>query len=371
MGINLKFWFAIVALVFVTNANATDFGSKGGAEPINIDSFSALLRQDSYDFELLISYGTSKGGSAGHLALSIRDDAADEERVHSTNFYADRASKHASGFYTDDLIISIPKMEYLFKTSSSLGETASFGLDFGEVYKRSVIGVRVKGVPASEKAAVAAYFKRINEDYHRQAKATEYHDGEIKYDYMQLNCTKTIGSAFKFGAGYSDLDIPSAKFLKKSRVVIAAKSNIPTEMATKLIKDWGARGYVMDVVFYRKYSDSTYIDPHDEEKIKFKDLPDRFPSVLSRDFHRDDYRDFDNLFAMYLLYNMGRYSVRVNPETRLLEIEKSQKPMAYPKAAELATEWARSDSKGFFLRHMFKPKGTRIGEAADNMPPIN
>ena len=32
---------------------------------------------------------------------------------------------------------------------SSLGPKASFGLDFGEVYKRSVIGVRVRGVPAA------------------------------------------------------------------------------------------------------------------------------------------------------------------------------------------------------------------------------
>ena len=32
---------------------------------------------------------------------------------------------------------------------------------------------------------------------------------------------------------------------------------------------------------------------------------------------------------MYVLYNMGKYSVRVNDETRLLEIEKSKNPMPY------------------------------------------
>ncbi len=122
-------------------------------------------------------------------------------------------------------------------------------------------------------------------------------------------------------------------------MVAAANANIPTEMAMKLVKEWNARGYGMDVVLYKKYEGSTYVDPHEEEKVAFKDLPNRFPSVLSRDFRKEQgqYEDFDNLFAMYLLYNLGKYSVRVNEETKLLEIEKSKNPMAYPEAAELAT----------------------------------
>jgi hypothetical protein len=351
-------------------AAAADFGSKGGPEPANIDEISELLRQDPYDLELLISFGTSKGGSAGHLALGIRDEDSGDERVYSANFYADRASKHESGFYTDDLMLGIPKQEYLFGTASSLGDGASFGLDFGEIYKRSVIGVRVYGVPAGEKDAVAAYFRRINDDYRHQASNTEYHDGEIKYDYMRLNCAKTIGSAFRFGAGYSDLDISSARIFSRRRVVVAAKANLPTEMAIKLVKEWARRGYGMDVVLYRKYGGSTYVDPDEEEKVAFKDLPNRFPSVLSRDFRSEEgeYKDFDNLFAMYLLYNMGRYSVRVNELTTQLEIEKSSSPMAYPQAVELATRSARSDSRNFRLLRLFLPMGTRIGDG-DEKPP--
>lgn len=360
-----KVWLTMLTFVFSVAAGAVDFGQKGGPEPANIDSFSVFLRQDSYDLELLISFGTSKGGSAGHLALGIRDDEADVENVYSANFYADRASEHANAYYNADLMLSIPKAEYLFKTSSSLGDTASFGLDFGEIYKRSLVGIRVYGVPASEKKALVAYFARINDDYHQQNRDTEYHDGEIKYDYIRLNCAKTIGSAFKFGAEYSNLDITSAKVLTRRRVIVAAKSNIPSEMAMKLIREWNARGYAMDVIFYKKYEASSYVDPHDEEKIAFENLPDRFPSVLSRDFRRNEYRDFDNLFAMYLLYNMAKYSVRINQETRQLELENSKSPMAYDEAVVLAREWARSDSRGFFLRHLFKPKGTRIDKAAD------
>lgn len=359
---------AQVALVCASDAMAGDFGSPGGPEPANIDAVGQLLRDDPYALELLISFGTSKGGSAGHLALAIRDGVPGDDRVYSANFYADRSPKHESGFYTDDLMLGIAKQEYLFKTRSSLGERASFGLDFGEIYKRSVIGVRVYGVPSEEQNAVAAYFGRINDDYRRAASDTEYHAGEIKYDYMRLNCAKTIASAFRFGAGYNDLEITSAKVFTRRRVVAAAKANIPAETAIKLVKAWHQRGYAMDVVLYQKYGGSAYVDPHDDEPIAFKDLPNRFPSVLSRDFRSDagEYQDFDNLFAMYLLYNMGKYSVRVDEQSQRLLVEKHPQPMAYHEAAELATRDARSDSRNFRLLRRFLPRGTRIGENAAN-----
>ena len=357
-------WCAVMALMFAADVAAADFGTRGGPEPANIDEIANVLRQDPYDMELLISYGTSKGGSAGHLALAIRDQASGNDLVYTANFYADRAPEHAKGFYTDDLMVRIPKSEYLFKTSSSLGDTASFGLDFGEIYKRSVIGVRVYGVPAGEKEALAAYFQRINDDYHNRVRNTEYHDGEVRYDYLRLNCAKTIGAGFRYGAGYQDLEVTSASLFSRRRVVAAANANIPTEMAIKLLKEWNGRGYRLDVVWYKKYEGSTYVDPHEEEKVAFKDLPNRFPSVLSRDFRKeqDQYEDIDNLFAMYLLYNLSRYSVRVNDETKLLEIEKSKIPMAYSEAAEVATQSAKSDSENFRRRLPFRRSGTQIGE---------
>jgi len=362
----LTVWCLAAVLALTANAVAPDFGSKGGPEPGNIDEITNLLRQDPYDLELLISYGTSRGGSAGHLALAIRDQSSgDDDTVYSANFYADRTRKHEKDFYTDDLMVRIPKKEYLFKTSSSLADTAAFGLDFGEIYKRSVVGVRVYGVPAGEKVALAAYFARINDDYRQRTRNTEYHDGEIKYDYLRLNCAKTIGAAFRHGAGYKGLEVTSAKLFSGRRVVAAATANIPTEMAMKLVKEWNARGYGLDVVLYSKYWGSTYIDPREEEKVAFKDLPNRFPSVLSRDFRRDQYQDFDNLFAMYLLYNMGKYSVRVNEQTKLLEIEQHREPMAYSEAAELAAESAKSDSGNFGRRATFRPKGTAIEDARD------
>jgi hypothetical protein len=360
-------WCVLTALMFAVDVAAADFGTKGGPEPANVDEIANVLRQDPYDLELLISYGTSKGGSAGHLALAIRDQAPGDDLVYTANFYADRAPKHAKGFYTDDLMVRIPKKEYLFKTNSSLGDTASFGLDFGEIYKRSVIGVRVYGVPVGEKEALAAFFKRINDDYHNRVRNTEYHNREIRYDYMRLNCAKTIGAGFKYGAGYQDLEVTSAKLLSGRRIVAAANANVPTEMAMKLLKEWNARGYRLDVVLYKKYEGSTYVDPHEEDKVEFKDLPNRFPSVLSRDFRKEQgrYEDFDNLFAMYLLYNLRQFSVRVNDETKVLEIEKTTNSMAYPEAAELATRSAQSDSESFRRRLPFRRRGAEIGEPSD------
>jgi hypothetical protein len=359
--------FVIGVAVLAGEAAGADFGAPGGPPPANVEEIAGILRQDAYDLELLISYGTSKGGSAGHLALAIRDQAPGDDLVYSANFYADRRRAHEQDFYTDDLMLRIPKKEYLFGTTSSLGPKASFGLDFGEIYKRSVIGVRVYGVPPAEKAALAAFFGRINDDYQKRARKTEYHDEEIKYNYLRLNCAKTIGTAFKLGAGYSNLEVTSAKILSGRRVVAAANANIPTEMAMKLLKAWDARGYGLDVVLYKKYGGSTYVDPHDSGKVMFKDLPNRFPSVLSRDFRREQgqYEDYDNLFAMYVLYNLATYSVRMNDGTKRLEIERSKRPMAYPVATELATQSARSDSESFGRRLSFRTKGTSI-EAEEN-----
>ena len=148
----------------------------------------------------------------------------------------------------------------------------------------------------------------------------------------------------------------------------AANANIPTEMAMKLLKAWNARGYGLDVVLYRKYAGSTYVDPHEEDKVAFKDLPNRFPSVLSRDFRKDQgqYEDFDNLFAMYVLYNMGRYRVRINGETKLLEIDQRKDPMPYREAAELATQSARSDSEDFRRSTPFRARGTGFDGPADD-----
>ncbi len=162
-------WRVAAMLVFAAGANAADFGSKGGPQPANVNEIADVLQKDPYDLELLISFGTSKGGSAGHLALAIRGQAPGDDMVYSANFYADRDPKHAENFYTRDLMVRIPKKEYLYGTASSLGEKASFGLDFGEIYKRSVVGVRVYGVPAAEKEALAAFFERINDDYHKRS----------------------------------------------------------------------------------------------------------------------------------------------------------------------------------------------------------
>ena len=354
-----------VGLMCPLSCVAADFATKGGAQPTNVDQIVEVLKQDPYDLELLISYGTSPGGSAGHLALAVADGVPGDDLVYSANFYADRSREHATGFYTDELIVRVPKKEYLYGTTSSLGDTASFGLDFGEVYKRSVIGVRVYGVPGSEKRAVADFFARINDDYRKSARNTEYHDGEIRYDYLRLNCAKTIGAAFRYGAGYKDLEVTSAWLLSRTRLVAAANANIPSEMAMRLMQEWHARGYRMDAVLYRKYPGSNFVDPHDDEPVAFKDLPNRCPSVLSRDFRREEgqYEDPDNLFVMYLLYNIARYSVVVDEATKRLEIGQSKAPMPYVEASKVAAESAASDSENYGRRVSFRPKGAMIDAA--------
>ncbi len=368
MYMKLKAGCTAIAFAFCASAGSPEFGTPGGPEPANLREIAGVLEQDPYDLELLISFGTSKGGSAGHLALAVRDRASGDETVWSANFYADRKAEHQAHHYTDDLMVRIPKWEYLFGTTSTLSPKASFGLDFGEIYKRSVIGVRVYGVPKQERDGLVETFRRINDDYHARASGTDYHRGEVKYDYLRMNCAKTIGTAFKFGAGYRDLEVDSATLLRRSRIVAALNANIPTEMAMKLMREWSVRGYGMDVVLYRKYDGSSYVDPYEDETVAFRNLPNRFPSVLSRDFRKDrgEYEDIDNLFAMYVLYNMGRYSVRVNDATKLLEIADRKLPMPYPEAAERAQKSAQSDSENYGRQRPFRSLGTRIGDTPSN-----
>jgi hypothetical protein len=329
----MRRWVLLAALLAHALAGAAAFGEPEGPLPGQLDDVFEQLRQDPYQMELLISFGTSKGGSAGHLALALRE--GDDDTVWSANFYADRDPKHAQGFYTDELMIAVPKKEYLYGTRSSLGQTAAFGLDYGEVYKRSVIGIRVYGVPQAEKDALRGFFERLNDDYKRRASVTDYHYGDIAYDYMNLNCAKTIGAAFKHGAGYGTLAVRDPLPLSSLvRALAAISANIPAEMAQQLIEQWHARGYALDVVLYKKWPHSAWADPHDDPSIAFQALPDRFPSVLSLDFRADEgeYEDEDNLYLMHLLRRLSRYALVVDDGTTQLLLVRSAATLPYAEA---------------------------------------
>jgi hypothetical protein len=344
---------ALAALLAASLCAAAGFGEPGGPAPAELDTAYALPRADAYDMELLLSFGTSKGGSAGHLALALREPGADDDTVHSANFYADRSPKHAQGFYTDALMLAVPKKEYLYGTRSSLGPTASFGLDFGEIYKRSVIGIRVRGVPQAERDALRAFFDRLNADYRAKAAATDYHAGEITYDYMNLNCAKTIGAAFRHGAGYGTLEVRDPLPLSVAiRAIAAVSANIPTEMALKLVREWRARGYDLDVVLYRKWPHSPWADPHDDPPRAFATLPDRFPSVLSLDFRADEgqYEDEDNLYAMYLLRFLTRHALSIDAATQTLVLHTNPGHLPFAQADEQARSAARAESKALLRR---------------------
>jgi hypothetical protein len=365
---SLLFMICMLNLALSSVCFGEPFGHKGGPDIENIPEINELLRQQPYDLELLLSFGTSRGGSAGHLALAIRDQAADDDVVYSANFYADLTPKHEKGYYTKDLILMVPKTEYLFKTSSSLGPDASFGLDMGEIYKRSVIGIRINGVEPHVKDGLRAFFDRLNSDFHSRKRKTDYHRSPIVYRYKNLNCAKTIGLAFKYGAGFKDLQIKGTSFRSQLNFISATKVNVPTEMAMKLIKILAEHHCTFDVVLYKKWNGSTYIDPLEGSGKMFRDLPNRFPSVLSTDYleNQGSYEDYDNLFAMYLLYYMGRYSIVLNGENRRLEIEAKKEPDGYATATHKADESAGRDKKHMLRRLIFRAWGIKLEPGVDN-----
>ena len=340
---------------------AIPFALPGGPPPANLEEVARALDGEGSALELLLSFGTSKGGSAGHLAVAVRDPLATEALVYSANFYADRDPLHDAHYYNRELMVRVPQWEYLYGTESSLGPKASFGLDFGEIYKRTVVGVRVYGAPVDERRALAAYFARMNDDFHGFARDPQYHRGEVKYGYMDLNCAKTIGSAFRYGAGYDRVEIREAPRLAARKAKAALNANTPSEMAMQLMRELAARGYRMDVILYRKCLESPYVDPHDEEAAAFKSLPNRFPSAISLDFRNDErhYEDYDNLYAMYLMRNMLRTVVTVDAATHKLSVT-TRDAAPYPEAAMRAAADAESDSRNFLRRLLFPARGQRI-----------
>jgi hypothetical protein len=364
--------FAVICSVGIaasaTCVFAQAFGHKGSPDIANIGEINNLLRQDAYDLELLISFGTSRGGSAGHLALAIRDQVPGDDLVYSANFYADRTPQHERGYYNQNLICMVPKAEYLFKTTSSLGPDASFGLDMGEIYKRSVIGVRIFGVPKGVKDGLSAFFHHLNDDFRARREKTFYHHGPIVYGYMKLNCAKTVALAFKHGAGFKDLSIKGTSFWSKLNLIAATKANTPTDTALKIVQSCAKRGYRFDVVLYKKWDGSTYINPQDDGGQMYKDLPNRFPSVLSLDYREDQghYEDYDNLYAMYLLYNLGKYSIALDGATRQLKLEARKAPDTYETAMKKAHESATKDKKHLLRRLIFRTWGIKLGGKVDN-----
>lgn len=359
---------ALVAALLPALAGAAPFGHPGGPLPQQLDEVYERTRQHPYDLEVMLSFGTSQMGSGGHIALAIRDAAPDgDDLVYSANFYADRKPEHAEGHYTEELMARIPKKEYLYGTTSSLGPKASFGLDFGEVYKRSVVGIRIAGVPSEVQDGLARFWNRLNADYQANKQDTDYHDGPITYSYMNLNCAKTVALGFRHGAGMKDVRIKGEGFLSRINPVAPLKANVPMETAMEIIEAASRRGWGMDVVLYKKFA-SDYVIPGDESQTPFAELPDRFPSMLSLDYRsgQGSYEDFDNLRAMHLLFDLGRYSLRIDPATTRLEVERQKEPEPYEVAEARAVEEAKKERKHILRRLLFRAWGLRLGAEVDN-----
>lgn len=359
---------ALAAIFVPAIALAAPFGHPGGPLPQDLDEVYGRSRRHPYDLEVMLSFGTSKMGSGGHLALAIRDAAPDgDDLVYSANFYADRAPEHAEGHYTDELMARIPKKEYLYGTSSSLGPDASFGLDYGEVYKRSVVGIRIAGVPPAVKQQLARFWDRLNADYQADRPETDYHDGPIRYSYLNLNCAKTVAMGFRHGAGMEDIRIKGQGLLSRLNPLAPLKANVPMETALEIIEAASRRGWTMDAVLYKKFH-SDYVAPGDETGTPYGELPDRFPSVLSLDYRsgQGSYEDFDNLRAMHLLFDLGRYSLKIDPATTRLQVEREKQPEPYEVAEARAVGEARKESKHILRRLLFRAWGLRVGADVDN-----
>ena len=327
---------------------AAPFGFPAGPEVEKVDEVFDVLLKDNYQAELLLSFGTSSKGSAGHLALSVRE--GNKEMVYSANFYADRDPAHAKGHYTEKLVPAIEKKEYIYGVASTLSEDASFGLDFGEIFKRSLVGIRIYGLSASQLKGIKNFYRRLNEDYRNKVSNTDYQKGEVIYNYMKLNCAKTVAAALKLGAGYSDIALRGNGLVSSKDFMKYISSHVPTKTTMNILDVLADEGLSFDAILYKKTLVSDFYD--EELKAKFKDLPNRFPSYKSLDFFNGstNYEDRANLRAMYLFYNLGKYSLKIDDDSRQLKFEIKATPKPYAKAYKDAYWESWKKSKGVFRR---------------------
>jgi len=342
--------------------NDIPFGMPGGPSVRSLGLVFDKLQEDNYQAELLISFGTSSKGSAGHLALSIRE--GQRETVYSANFYADRAPEHENS-YNEELMVAIPKKEYIYGVNSTLSEKAVFGLDFGEIFQRSLIGVRIYGLTPQHLNGMKAFFNQMNKDYQNRTKNTDYQFGEVVYDYMKLNCAKTIAAGFRFGAGFDDVKVTSRSFwsgFPGSKYLLA---HVPTATTMDILEVLSKQGMDFDVILYKKYAHSQAI--HSDFDMEFKDLPNRFPSVKSLDYFngQTNYEDYDNLETMNLFYLMGTYALSINERTKELQFESRKEPVAYKEAIREARSKARKKSKNL-VRRLVRSLGVKISDENDN-----
>ncbi|MBW7874947.1 MAG: hypothetical protein H3C47_03035 [Candidatus Cloacimonetes bacterium] len=341
------------------------FGHPHGPSIQGVDNVMNTILSDDYNLEILMSFANHKKGAAGHLALSVRKPQSHIETVYSANFYADRQAEHDQGYYTEELIMAIPKKEYLYGVQSSVSKHAKFGLDFGELFKRSVIGIRVYGLNDAQITGIEEFYQRINQDYKNRASNTEYQRGEVVYDYMNLNCAKSVAQALKYGAGLHEIAVRGNHILGNMPYAKALFAHTPTETTMQILKVLHKFGAHFDVILYKRSEDSTY--QNDDPPMAFKELANRFPSVKSLDFFNGStaYEDYDNLLAMNLFFQMGKYSFEIPKGSQRVVLEKQKSPIPYDVAMDIAKEAASEDSKNA-LRRMVRLLGLKLTADNDN-----
>lgn len=369
----LRRFFILISLLLPAKAFAetSPWAHPEGPAPKGVEAAMDYLSKTDWQLEILLSFANHKKGSAGHLALAVRDPKTSKILVHSANFYADRAEEHpADKYYTEDLIMAIPKDEYIWGVTSSISPKTHFGLDFGEIFKRALIGIRLYGISEQEISGIQNFYQRLNEDYRAQKSNTEYQRGAVIYDYMNLNCAKSVAQALKYGAGIKDIKVkgnhlfnalPGAKYLF---------AHTPTSTTLQILEVLAERGVKMDAILYKRNEESTFMN--DDPALPFHQLPNRFPSVKSLDFFNGStqFEDWDNLYAMNLFYQLGTAAFSLPDQARGVVLEKEKPALSYEEASQVAKDQADNDSKNL-LRRLIRAMGLKLTEDNDTSDMYN
>eukprot|EP01105_Mastigella_eilhardi_P022454 TRINITY_DN5522_c0_g1_i7.p1 TRINITY_DN5522_c0_g1~~TRINITY_DN5522_c0_g1_i7.p1 ORF type:complete len:389 (+),score=112.23 TRINITY_DN5522_c0_g1_i7:1400-2566(+) len=380
---------AVVALKLAmqTAAAAAAQGHPGGPEPSGTEELWAAFEHESLgsSVQLLLTYGTSRFASAGHIAVALYNDG--EWCVYTANGKAVRGPRGSDeGAYADQLLVRVPLREYLYGTGARAPDRRCvFGIDYGELYKRSVAAVRVWGSSPQMAAELNAFFTRVNEDYTRSDEddhqdagnghaetlrsyvwsmlrggpgpstgngAEYYPEGRLVFYFAALNCAQLINLAFGRALGWADVPVPAPVTVRAVLTGHAAPAT-PTGTALAVLDACAVRGYNVDCVLFRKVPGSTYVAP---EGGTFDSMQDRFPSVFGLDFLQAEghYECEENLLLELLLEALRSWMAESHGScakgNAAVAKEERRQPTPYELAHEQAAKAAKARSHGALRR---------------------
>ena len=276
------------------------YGWNYGIEANGIEEVIKAEENDDYDFEILISYGMFFGGSAGHAALILKNPDSGKPMAYSGNFYSDsetniwgRRYQDPENFYDGENMVDITTKEmYLYKTSSNHGKGASFGIEYGAIYRRHLYGLRFHQPNRTEEwndklLNVQKFLGWMNEDFWNRDKVGYKKKTGLSFKYYsieELNCASVLGAALEY-AFDTHFDLLTTVMTGRREGGVF-DTDTPLTLTNALMRYFSSQGVGVTGVLYKRLPGNAYVHRMQDEFTPTFKMQNRFPSGANWDYMR-------------------------------------------------------------------------------------